>query len=150
MKKAVLITIIFLATAVIANAQGKFGLGIIVGEPTGLSGRYKITESNSIDGAIGWSFAKYSSLHIHGDYLQNITKLGNEVPLYIGIGGRIKMKNNDNGDDTRIAVRVPVGIVYEPSSTPIDLFLEVVPMLDLTPKSEFTFNAAIGVRYFFK
>jgi hypothetical protein len=31
----------------------------------------------------------------------------------------------------------------------VDIFLEVVPILDLAPKTDFKINAAIGARYFF-
>lgn len=151
MKRISLLLFVLMAFSTLSNAQGKFGLGIIVGEPTGLSMKYKISGDNAIDGALGWSFAKYGSLHIHADYLQNIAKLGNEVPLYIGVGGRIKTKNDNKGEsDSRFGIRIPVGIAYEPTTTPIDLFVEVVPLLDLTPSSAFTMNAAIGIRYYFK
>jgi len=48
-----------------------------------------------------------------------------------------------------LAVRIPVGIDYLFSDAPVDIFLEVVPMLDLIPKTKFQFNAALGARYFF-
>ncbi|MCU0373381.1 MAG: DUF3996 domain-containing protein [Ignavibacteria bacterium] len=150
MKKASLAVFILLVFAAVTNSQNKFGLGIIVGEPTGLSGKLILSDNSAVDGALGWSFYKYGSIHIHGDYLYNFTRIIPEVPLYIGVGGRIKMKNTDEDeDDVRLAVRVPVGIAYEPSSAPVDVFLELVPMLDLVPASDFSFNAAIGVRYWF-
>jgi hypothetical protein len=33
--------------------------------------------------------------------------------------------------------------------TPLDIFLEIVPILDLAPKVGFDFNGAIGIRYYF-
>ena len=113
--------------------------------------KLKLSDNSAIDGALGWSFAKYGSMHIHADYIQNIVNLSSEVPLYLGVGGRIKTKNNNKGeDDSRFGIRIPVGIVYEPSTVPIDVFVEIVPLLDLTPASEFTMNAAVGIRYYFK
>lgn len=148
MKKLTLLLFVFLAFTTISNAQGKFGLGVILGEPTGVSGKLKLSQSSAIDGAVGLSFYKYSSLHIHADYLQNVTNIGNQVPLYIGIGGRIKMRNTDKGEDLRLAARVPIGIVYEPTATPIDIFLEVVPMLEITPEVNINWNSAIGLRFY--
>jgi hypothetical protein len=150
MKNLLAIVCLFIFSFSIAQSQSKFGLGIIVGEPTGITGKLHLDNTSSIDGAIGWSSYKYGSLHIHADYLSNITRLASEVPFYLGVGGRIKIKNTDEHQDTKLAIRVPVGIAYEPSSTPIDVFLEIVPMLDLTPSSEFSWNAAIGIRYYFK
>lgn len=150
MKKTAALFFLLFAVTVFANAQGKFGLGIIVGEPTGISGKYHLSSESAIDGAIGWSSYKYGATHIHMDYLQNFAKLGPEVPVYFGVGGRIKFKNNDKNEDLRLAARIPVGIVYEPTTVPIDLFVELVPMLDLTPATEFSWNAAFGIRYYFK
>jgi hypothetical protein len=147
MKRITLVMFIFLAFTINSNAQGKYGLGIIVGEPTGISGKMKISSENAFDAAIGWSFNKYSALHLHADYLYNVVKLGQDFPLYVGVGGRIKMSNGN--DDSRLGARFPVGVVYQPSSKPFDIFIETVPMLNLTPKTDFDWNAAAGVRYYF-
>lgn len=123
----------------------------MVGEPTGISVKYWLSAKTAIDGGIGMSFYKASSLQLHADYLYHDFNLFNEkFPFYIGIGGRIKMKNNDKNYDTQLGLRVPFGIAYMPSSTPIDAFLEIVPILDIVTKGEFSFNSAIGVRYYFK
>jgi len=60
-------------------------------------------------------------------------------------GGRIKFGE----DDDFIGIRIPVGLAYLFEGAPVDVFLEVVPLLDVAPETEFTLNAAIGVRYFF-
>jgi len=147
MKKIAFTILMFFVLISVSNAQGKFGLGIIVGEPTGLSVKGFLSQSSAFDAAIGWSFYKYGSTHIHADYLQHFYSISPEVPLYAGIGGRLKLQHG--GDELRLGVRIPLGIAYMPSSAPIDLFLETVPMLDLVPSSSFTWNAAIGVRYYF-
>ncbi|MFQ5608329.1 MAG: hypothetical protein ACE5GA_10310 [Candidatus Zixiibacteriota bacterium] len=67
------------------------------------------------------------------------------LPLYYGIGGRIRFEN-----DTRIGVRAPVGVAYLFANSPLDLFAEIAPVLDLAPSTVIKFNAAIGIRYFFK
>lgn len=148
MKRTALLVLIIIAFAGVVNAQGKFGLGLIVGEPTGISGKMKISSENAFDGAVGWSFNKYGAIHVHADYLYNMVKLGQDLPLYVGVGGRIKLSSGT--DESRLGARVPIGIVYEPSSKPFDLFIETVPMLDIVPTTEFNWNAAAGVRYYFK
>jgi hypothetical protein len=37
----------------LAQADG-FGVGIILGEPTGLSGKYWLTEKTAVDAAVAW------------------------------------------------------------------------------------------------
>jgi hypothetical protein len=147
MRKLIFIIFILLAFATVTKAQGKYGLGIIVGEPTGISGKMKISDLNSFDGAVGWSFNKYSAMHIHADYLYNLVKLGYDFPLYVGVGGRIKLSSGS--EESRLGVRMPIGVVYQPASKPFDIFFETVPMLDIVPTTEFNWNAAAGVRYYF-
>ncbi|MFQ6003021.1 MAG: hypothetical protein ACE5KJ_04680 [Candidatus Zixiibacteriota bacterium] len=146
--------IIFLVlTAVLTcgtvQAQDKsFGLGIILGEPTGISGKLWTGYNTAIDGAVAWSFEKKSSVHLHGDFLHhsfNRARIDEgKLLLYYGIGGRIKFE-----EDSKVGLRIPLGINYLFARSPFDFFLEIVPILDLAPKTDFSLNGAIGIRYFF-
>ena len=132
-----------------AQAQDKgFGLGIILGEPTGISGKLWTGHHTAIDGAIAWSFEKKSSMHLHGDLLfHNFNRARvdeGKLLLYYGIGGRVKFE-----DKSKVGVRVPLGINYLFAKAPLDFFLEIVPILDLAPSTDFSLNGAIGIRYFF-
>ena len=158
MKKiAFIITSVFLFSNLINTSQAQtkgFGLGIIIGEPTGVSGKGFLSHNTAIDGAIAWSFVDDGSFHIHGDFLMHdydlISVDDGRLPVYYGIGGRIKFKNKDKGsNDDKVGIRVPVGLAYEFPGNKVDAFLEVVPVLDLTPKSQVTVNASIGARYYF-
>lgn len=156
MKKIILITsfmILFTASFSFSQVKG-LGIGIIAGEPTGLSFKTWLDNKSAVDAGLGWSFVKEGSLHIHADYLYHFGGIdisSGNLPFYIGVGGRIKIKNNENKDsESKLGIRVPVGLTYIPSDPPIDLFIEVVPVLDLTPKSSLEFNAAIGIRYYIK
>jgi hypothetical protein len=68
------------------------------------------------------------------------------LPLYVGIGGRVKFEDND---DNLVGVRIPLGATYLFEDAPIDVFFEVVPIMDLSPETKFRLNAALGFRYFF-
>lgn len=135
-----------------AMAKGRgFGLGIIAGEPTGPCFKLWTGQNTAVDGAVAWSTEGDNDLRLHADYLMhsfNLFKVKKgELPLYYGIGGRIILE--DHGDD-HIGARVPVGLAYIFQGAPIDLFFEIVPVLDLTPDTELDFDAALGVRFFFK
>ncbi len=70
MKKIQLCPIILLLLASSAMAQDRgFGLGVILGEPTGLSGKYWTSSTNAIDGGLAWSFRHAGFFHVHADYL---------------------------------------------------------------------------------
>lgn len=151
MKRLTFIIILFLAAVICdANfAQNKHvGVGIIVGEPTGLSFKYWTSSTTAFDAALAWSFIDGGAFHIHADYIFhnfNLIRISEgKLPFYYGIGGRIK-----TADKFRFGVRVPLGLAYMFNTAPVDIFLEVVPILDLAPKTDFKINAAIGARYFF-
>ena len=141
--------IIFTFTFKIYSQDNGFGAGIILGEPTGISAKYWTSSKGAFDGAVAWSFVNEGAFHIHLDYLLHnfdlISVPEGRLPFYYGIGGRIKASK-----DARIGARVPLGLAYIFNNAPVDIFLEVVPLLDLAPKTAFRINAAIGARYYFK
>lgn len=152
MKK--IICLAFFLTAVFSFSQDKgFGVGIIVGEPTGFSLKGWLTKTSAIDAGLAWSFVNEGSLHVHADYLFHFYNVFNvssgKLPIYVGVGGRIKIKNNKNNSDERIGIRVPVGLDYMFADAPIDVFLEIAPIIDLTPKTDISVNGGVGVRFFF-
>lgn len=151
MKKLVLIifvfSILFFSTKATAQESG-FGAGVILGEPTGISLKNWLGSSTALDFGIAWSFTKGGSLHLHVDYLVHNFGLfeveKGKLALYYGIGGRFKSKRRE-----RFGVRVPVGLCYIPEKAPIDIFLEIAPLLDLAPATEFGLTGGMGIRYYF-
>ena len=146
-----------LLTVASANARTKddVGIGIMIGEPTGLSIKYWLDEERAVDGAAAWSFSENDSFQLHGDYLIHNYALLEEdnLPVYYGVGGRLKFKDSNgrgrNEDDAIFGIRVPLGITYLLVDEPIDLFFELVPVLDLSPDVDLDLNVAIGLRYYF-
>ncbi|MCF7794209.1 MAG: hypothetical protein K9M95_04185 [Candidatus Cloacimonetes bacterium] len=145
MKKIVLIGLLLIIVMSIYAQNSGTGLGIILGEPTGLSAKLWTGKSTAFDAAAAWSFGDEGALHIHADMLwHNFGLINQQLPVYYGIGVRVKL-----ADDPNVGIRVPIGIAYQVSGAPLDIFLEVVPILDLMPETDFGFNGALGVRYFF-
>ncbi len=126
-----------------------FGIGILIGEPTGISMKGWLSSRTAIDAGLAWSFVEERSLHFHADYLWHfLHRIDNhdEIPLYYGIGGRIKIKGDQ---DARIGMRMVFGIGYMFEDAPFDLFLEIAPILDLLPSTKMSANAGFGARFFF-
>lgn len=146
------VVIIFASSLLAAQAKEGFGVGLIIGEPTGISIKNWTGANQAFDAGIAWSFSGKAALHLHADYLlhdYSLLNLGQEFPLYYGLGARLKLQENNNGNDPRVGVRVPVGITYLPAGSPLDFFLEIVPLFDLMPSTGFDMNGAIGARYYF-
>lgn len=144
-------TFVFVAIPGIALAEGgPFGLGITIGEPTGISGKYVLSTRNAIAGAIAWSLDDDNDVHLQADYLfhwyDEISIAKGRLPIFAGVGGRIRFRENRDDD---VGVRIPVGLAYLFEEAPFDAFVEIVPTLNLTPETDFELEAAIGGRYYF-
>jgi hypothetical protein len=136
-----------------------FGLGIIIGEPSGLSAKLWTSNVNAFDFGLGWSIAgdgRYngaytgrSRVHMHMDYLWHafdVIQSTERFPVYYGIGGRF---NSGGGYRSSVAVRGVIGVAWMPRDTPIDVFVELAPSLQLSPSTAFGIDAGIGARYYF-
>lgn len=126
------------------------GVGILIGEPTGFSVKGWVNSTNAIDAGIAWSFERETSFHVHADYLWHsfdVFKTSERIPLYYGIGGRIKTGKHA---DARFGVRVVVGIGYIFRDAPFDLFFEAAPIVDVAPTTELQGNIGLGARFFFR
>jgi len=122
----------------------------VAGEPTGLSLKLWTSGDKAVDAGIAWSFEGNNNLNIHADYLIHRFSLikvnKGSLPLYFGIGGRVRF--NENRDDD-LGIRIPVGLDYLFENSPFDVFFEIVPILDLYPSTDLELSAAIGARFFF-
>jgi len=130
---------------------GKFGAGIILGEPTGLSAKYFLTDTLAVDGAAGWSLDDHTDFYLHSDLLVHKFDLFNvpkgRMPLYFGGGVFVKFRDDDYDD--KVGVRVPIGISYMFEGTPVDIFAELAPGIDLSPSTRIDFTGGVGIRYWF-
>lgn len=140
------------------QSDTKIGLGLMVGEPTGLSFKAWTSETTAFDAGLAWSFGRYDAVNIHADYLwHNFDLFGDDIekgqlPIYYGIGGRIIFADDypDPGDENVVlGARVPVGINYLFEDSPVGLFLEVAPIINIVPETDFDLDSSLGVRYYF-
>ena len=140
-----ILVVIFLLAVSSTYAQKSFGIGIILGEPTGLSAKLWTGGSNAFDFGAAWSFKGSGNLLLQADYVwhSSLAKASSGgLMLYYGIGGRVVFSN-----DPDVGLRVPIGLDYIFSSAPIDIFVEVVPIMDFIPSTDFELNGGIGIRF---
>jgi outer membrane protein W len=135
----------------IPRAQSKgFGAGVIIGEPTGLNGKGWISQHSAVVGGVGWRLGVGKDrLQLHADYLWHFhewIRSSQQFSPYVGVGGRLMSIDGDGV----FGVRIPFGIVWIPEDAPLDVFLEVVPVVDLAPATDLNGNGGVGIRFFFQ
>jgi len=136
-------------------AQEEYQLGLVLGSPTGVSGKMAIGKNRSIDGALAYSIAHDLGLEFHADYLiENAYTFAINAPapleLYYGIGGRIAIINKGrHKDDLALGPRAPVGLSYTISNPNLQFFVEVAIILNFIPDTNADIDGGIGARYRF-
>ena len=153
MKKTLLLTFLFSALLAFsfsstAEAQSRYSnteLGVILGEPTGISLKAWQSDNTAFDAGIAWSFGDNGSLHLHGDYLIHnwLDVESGSLALYYGLGARVQL-----ADDPRFGARIPIGLQYNIPDTRLATFFEVAPLLDLVPETSFDVNGGLGIRIY--
>jgi hypothetical protein len=160
----VILGIICAAHAAHADTNaGPFGIGIMIGEPTGISAKYYLKSGDkAIDGGIGGNFAGTKGIAVHADFLWHPKILTSEpafdMPFYVGGGVRVIQHDLGGGStDFHWGVRIPAGILFDFNNVPIDVFLELALILEFRDGSQATkessfgpdLSASVGVRYYF-
>jgi hypothetical protein len=123
--------------AVMAYA-GPLGLGIVLGEPTGVTAKYRLSAGTAVDATVSWSLMKDQNMYIHASWLQHFSG-----PFYFGVGVALHP-----GGKGWLGGRVPFGASLY-LSTPFELFAEVAPTFYIIPDMDFKLHGGIGIRYYF-
>ncbi len=134
----------------LSETSHRFGAGLIVGEPTGVSLKYWLNDVMALDGAVGFRARDTDDVDLHADVLWHdydlIPVSSGRMAAYVGAGPSVIFRHDE---DNRFGIRVPVGLTYQFENAPVDVFAEVAPILDLSPALQGDFNVGIGVRYWF-
>jgi hypothetical protein len=136
-----------------ANQPGHFGIGGILGEPTGVSAKYTIDRQFAVQGALGLSLVE-RGVWLSTDFLIHIHNVfgGLDVlPLYVGGGLVIQDRGNIGRDKVReasLGVRGVVGVEWLVQNR-ISIFGEASAQPFILPSLGFGISVAAGARYWF-
>jgi len=144
------------------------GVGLMFGDPTGITGKYWLSYKNAVDLGLGFGFyhrkcdrwgcyGGYDGLSVNADYLWQGSLARGQVELdwHAGIGGRIFFWDYDNryrdhGGVLNVAARVPLGLdlmFNNPGN--LEIFIELVPSLYMLDGVWLGFDASLGGRIYF-
>ena len=147
MKKIIIIALFGVFALGVSAQDSGFGVGVVFGEPTGLSLKSWMSSKTAIDAAVAWSTLD-DFLYIHADFLVHnfdiINVSDGQLPLYFGFGAKVGF-----GNDLVFGARIPIGLDYMFGSAPLDIFVEIVPGLTVIPGIDFDIDGGIGIRYWF-
>lgn len=134
-----------------------FGLGIVLGLPTGISLGWRPGDVVNYDAAVAWSFDK-GTLALHADALFTLSELQTDdipdtkFPVWVGIGPRLRVGDEEvptGESEVSLGVRVPFGMSAIHENLPLEAFLEVAPGVQAFPETVMTFDIAVGLRFYF-
>lgn len=137
--------------------KGTFGVGLIVGEPTGICAKLYLANDKAIQGGVGGAFIGggimvYADFVFHPYILQ--TRDSFVLATYIGPGARVIQYSNGREDSSiALGLRGVGGLLFDFKKVPLDAFLEVAGVLEYDfgegQGAGVALNAGAGIRYYF-
>ncbi|MCF7934140.1 MAG: hypothetical protein K9M84_09900 [Spirochaetia bacterium] len=147
MKKCMLILLVCLAVVAplaAAGNEGDISVGVLLGQPLGLTGKYVINDDLSVAALVGVAGGALA-IHADGHYgFDAFTIEDIDLYPYVGAGVQLGLATGNFS----MGLNVPVGISYYIADPAIEVYLELVPGLNLVnPFFGFNFGGGIGARY---
>jgi hypothetical protein len=135
--------------------KGAFGLGLVLGEPTGICAKLYLADDRAIDAEAGATFIA-GGLQLSGDYLFHPVILQDRdsfvMPFYVGPGLRLIDYTGSTGYFAA-GLRGVVGLAFDFKNAPIDAFVEAAVVVEtgFSKAHEIgaALNAGVGARYYF-
>jgi hypothetical protein len=160
MKRTLMISaLLLIALAGIAQAahasHGNVGLGIQLGEPTGITAKFWLDRTSAIDATVGWNLIS-DRFTLQAGYLYHFPL---DIPTgslaaYVGVGGlmgggsyRLDHPNYPSEAYIYLAGRIPLGLEF--IYNPISFYAEVDPLVVLIPATGFGIGGGLGFRFYF-
>ncbi|MDA0337418.1 MAG: hypothetical protein O2782_19825 [bacterium] len=154
MKRFAILLSLLLPVAAMPQQSG-LGVGPFVGSAIGMSAKGWANNQYAVAAGLGVSVEHDNSMQLHADYLIHSSQAPQKLAFfrnlggdglflaYYGAGGQLKLF-----DTNRLGVRATVGLTYAAGNTPWDAYIEVVPVLDVIPDSDWAVTAYVGWRWF--
>jgi len=130
-----------------AQNAGDFGAGIVLGSPTGATGKFWLNGSRALDFGLGVN----QKLSLYGDYLWHSWAVlpqpaEGKLPVYLGLGAQI---GESSRHDNSLGLRAVAGIAYWLPRNPVEIFLDITPVFHLSSGEGADIDLSLGLRYYF-
>lgn len=133
--------------------RGGTGLGLSVGDPTGVNFKTFTGARMAVDATLGLGFIGGNHLAFNLGLIWH-NPLDRGLDWYYGVGGKLGLYDEDRKDGRdrdrlRLGARAPIGVALMLRQVPLDLFAEVAAGLWLIDDVDLDLDGAVGVRYWF-
>ena len=135
------------ASSFAAVDRNEFGLGFVIGEPTGLNAQFFWNKNTAVDFTAAWSMGDWMMLA--GDY-QIYNYIGDaprEWRWYYGLGAFLKFPEDE---DLKLGFRVPLGVKYHFPYSIIDIWAEIAPGIELIDDTNAILHGGLGLTLWLK
>ncbi len=134
--------------AQITKPEDGFGIGFVLGAPTGLSASLPIGSHNALNATLGYKLGDSPNLYTQASYVwiaKDIIPVDvGSVSVYYGPGAFVLASR-----DAALGIQAIGGIDYRFATAPVQVFLEIGPGITLLPDTSPHLGAGLGVRYYF-
>lgn len=146
------------------GTENPCGLGVSVGQPTGISGKCYIAGRRfGWDALLAYQFYNGGSglLYAHSTAQWHPSELLDEewgnISWYVGVGPYLGVWSSNTpapyvgsgGSGLIVGVRAPIGLSFDLADLPLQIFTEVALSVGIVPVTRYGLGGGIGVRYYF-
>lgn len=143
------------------GSQRKCGVGAVLGQPTGISGKcYFVGREFGWDAMVAWEFlnSRNGAMYIHTTAQWHPTEWEVEdlahLSWYVGVGPYvalwfIEVPSWVNDSGVSVGVRAPIGLSFDFVDIPLQVFTEVSVNVGVFPSTRVGAGGGMGVRYYF-
>jgi hypothetical protein len=133
-----------------ARAEGgPLGIGLVLGEPSGVTGMLRFRHDVALDVAVGIDVFDEDGFYVHGvvDYFfpRFVENRAISLRPYLGAGAFLA----DVHDDLGFGGRAPLGLSLDLAAAPFQIYAELVLDLLILPDIDLDLGVAVGFRYYF-
>lgn len=144
--RLIIFTFFMLLTTTCSTAKAKTGLGLGVSSmSTGVSGYHDLGGGTFVQGLLG-----LGPTALVGDHCW-LNPLAKDLQWYYGAGGYVAdhhyWHHHEHEDRVAIGARMPLGLLFTPSTAPLQLSAEIAPALNVAPEIFMGLGLGLALRF---
>lgn len=133
-------------------SAGSWGLGIQIGEPSGLTIKRYNPSRMSFDALLAWDLDNFFFINIHGLWEK---RLGSDLPLnfyygpgaFVGIIEKGSLRAANENNEIALGISGNIGLNYYIDK--FELYIQATPRLRLIDETDADIGGGLGFRFFF-